>query len=85
MSSWRDAAKARISTIYVQVWAFITEGEIDKARSTVFDAYPFGQRHYTPYKVWCEEVRRAFPPLSKKRQSLKTPAVQTASGEPLPF
>lgn len=31
------------------------EKEIRKAVSA---AYPFGDRHYWPYKMWCDEVKR---------------------------
>lgn len=26
-------------------------------RRTLLDAYPYGQRKYWPYKVWCRQVR----------------------------
>jgi hypothetical protein len=24
----------------------------------LFDAYPFGERKYTPYKIWLDEIKR---------------------------
>ena len=28
--------------------------------------YPFGERDYHPYKIWCDEMRRTFPKPKKK-------------------
>jgi len=52
--SWRDEAKAVLRALDLRK-------DDPEARRKVFDAYPFGAREYTPYKVWCEEVRRAYP------------------------
>jgi len=32
----------------------------EEAKAKVFQAYPFGTRDYTPYKVWCEEKLRIY-------------------------
>jgi hypothetical protein len=54
MKSWREIAAPIISKVLRE-----TEGQpkpiVDKA---LFDAYPFGQRAYHPYKIWLDEIKR---------------------------
>lgn len=56
MKSWRDIARPIIEKILevadAQDW---DEGRIRRA---LFDAYPFGMRKYTPYRIWLDEIRR---------------------------
>ena len=37
------------------------------AKRKVFDAYPFGERAYYPYKAWNLEVHRVYPWLRPKK------------------
>jgi len=63
--SWRQRAAQVLAGLRLK------EGDPD-AKRKVFDAYPFGPREYTPYKVWLEMVRRYYPwlrrPGAKGRQ-----------------
>lgn len=52
--SWRDIARPIIARVLLET-KDKTEQEIKKA---LFDAYPFGERRYHPYKVWLDEIRR---------------------------
>lgn len=52
--SWRDSARPIVAQV-LRDTAGKTEAEIKKA---LFDAYPFGMRKYTPYKIWLDEIRR---------------------------
>lgn len=54
MSSWRDRAAPIIRGVILEV------GREDekKLRKALFDAYPFGERKYTPYKIWLDEIKR---------------------------
>ena len=54
MSSWRDCAAPIIRNV------ILTIGREDekKLRKALFDAYPFGERKYTPYKIWLDEIKR---------------------------
>ncbi len=49
--TWRDRADITLSTLFIVGHSAPTQQE-------VFDAYPFGERAYTPYKVWLEQVKR---------------------------
>jgi len=52
--SWRDRARL----VIVQVLR-ANEGQPDDViKKALFDAYPFGERRYTPYKTWLNEIRR---------------------------
>lgn len=54
MRSWRDVARPIIDRILRE-----TKGEDEKTiKQALFDAYPFGERRFHPYKVWLDEIRR---------------------------
>ena len=47
-------------------------GDVLELRSVLRHHYPFGERKYWPYKVWCEEVRRALAlPVRRKSRHHK--------------
>jgi hypothetical protein len=54
MSLWRDNASQIIRSVILEV------GRKDekKLRKALSDAYPFGERKYTPYKIWLDEIKR---------------------------
>jgi hypothetical protein len=53
--SWRDTARPIIAKVLQDCRdTGATEKQI---RAALFAAYPFGERRYFPYKVWCDEVR----------------------------
>lgn len=51
--SWRECAAPIIAKV-LQNTAGLSEEVIKKA---LFDAYPFGERKYHPYKIWLDEIR----------------------------
>jgi len=52
--SWRDYARPIIARVIAD-----TGRDDEKAlRKALRDAYPFGERRYHPYKIWCSEVKR---------------------------
>jgi hypothetical protein len=51
--SWRQRA------VEVLLALKIEKGDPDVKRK-LFDAYPFGMRKCTPYKVWLEECHRIY-------------------------
>ncbi len=54
--TWRELARESLQTAYNKAQSEGLEGKaLEKA---IFDSYPFGERAYTPYKVWCEERRK---------------------------
>lgn len=61
-SNWRNAARPIIARVLEE-----TRGEPEKIiKARLLEAYPFGQRQYHPYKIWCDEIARQRgkkPPL----------------------
>lgn len=61
MSHWRKQAALVIERV-VQKNKGATEKEL---RAAISAAYPFGERAYHPYKIWCNQVKvtlwRMFP------------------------
>lgn len=52
--TWRDKARPIIAEVLLE-----HAGEDEKEiRSALRDAYPWFERKYWPYKVWCDEIRR---------------------------
>lgn len=49
--SWRDSANEVLAQLFVV-------GRAPPTKQQLFDAYPFGERNYTPYKVWLEQIKR---------------------------
>lgn len=51
----------------------LPHGDVLELRRKLRKAYPFGQKQWYPYRVWCEEVRHALgyplkPPSRSRRQ-----------------
>lgn len=65
--SWRSQASIALATVLASASEALERGDIKEARRIIREAYPFGQRRFTPYKVWCEEVRRRLPGLYPQR------------------
>lgn len=61
--SWRDIARERILTVLLEQEAqAVCLGEsldVKTVLKAISKAYPFNQRKYHPYKVWCSEVKLA--------------------------
>jgi len=52
--TWRDAAAPIIAAVLQE-----TSGQPEKLiRKCLYEAYPFGERNYHPYKIWLDEIRR---------------------------
>jgi hypothetical protein len=53
VSTWRDIAAPIVADVIKE-----TAGKPEReVRAALREAYPFGERKYWPYKVWCDEVR----------------------------
>lgn len=52
-SHWRDIARPIIQSV-LKAWNGQDEKELRKA---LFEAYPFYERRYYPYKIWLSEIR----------------------------
>lgn len=70
--TWRESARPIIAQVLKE-----TKGQPDKEiRKALRDAYPFGERKYWPYKVWCDEVKLQLG-LKKHKQFIQ-PENQTS-------
>ena len=65
-TTWRERAQRAIA----EVRRAHPEAAGPELKRFLRDAYPFGQRAYHPYRIWCEEVRRALGlPVAKTSRS----------------
>jgi hypothetical protein len=63
--TWRDIAAPIIYNIIQEVGT--SDEKLLKKR--LYEAYPFGERAYHPYKIWCDEIQRQ---TGKKKRRKKT-------------
>ena len=61
--TWRDSAKAYIAEIMANN---PTVKDPKELRKLFRDNYPFGERKYHPYKIWCDQVKVTLG-LKKKK------------------
>ena len=54
--SWRSHSKEVICKVMYEH----RNAPLDVLKRALHDAYPFGQREYHPYKIWCSEQRKAL-------------------------
>lgn len=52
-SHWRNTAQPIIARVIAE-----HKDKPAELRKALRDAYPFGQRKYHPYTIWCDEVAR---------------------------
>jgi hypothetical protein len=67
---WRARSNEVILKVLAETWGQ-PEREIKKA---LLDAYPFGERKYYPYKIWCEQIkqcRKEYPAYRAQMQMFK--------------
>lgn len=51
--TWRDIARPIIAETLAA-----TDGMDERTiKNALYDAYPFGERQYHPYKVWLDEIK----------------------------
>ncbi len=54
MGYWRDIAKPIIREVLLK-----TKGKNEnEIKTALYEAYPFGERKYHPYKVWLDEIKK---------------------------
>ena len=63
--SWRNTARPIIEKVLQE---YPIEGKEQK--QALYDAYPFGQRAYHPYKVWQDEIQKQK--LSRTCKAMET-------------
>jgi len=54
MKTWRDLARP----IIAEVVRSLKGCDPKFVKKAVMATYPWGERRYWPYKVWCDEARR---------------------------
>lgn len=72
--TWREHAAPIIARVLKE-----TAGKPEKdIRRALREAYPYGERQYHPYKIWCDEIRRQRglkPPPPSKRVPANQPSL----------
>ncbi len=54
MAAWRE----HCSPIIAEVIQEVGTDDMKALRKALKEAYPYFERKYWPYKVWCSEIRR---------------------------
>lgn len=62
MSGWRDRARTVIREVIAENAGLRADPRAMLAK--IDEAYPFGPRRYTPYKIWLEERAKATDALA---------------------
>lgn len=76
--TWRDKARPIIAAI-IEQYGTANEAAL---RAALLEAYPFGERKYHPYKIWCDEIRVQLgtkalkPPKARKAFEMAKKAMQ---------
>lgn len=68
--TWRDEVKPIIAMAILENTG---KSEIE-IRRILRDLYPYGERKYHPYKIWCDEINVQLK-VKAKRKSLKDAAL----------
>lgn len=66
-STWRTHAAIIIEQTIRQQGT----DDMTALRRALREAYPFGERKYHPYKIWCDEIKRQ---LGQKRSKIRLTA-----------
>jgi len=53
VTTWRDLARPIIARVIAEVGT----SDMRALRRALRAAYPFGERKYHPYRIWCSEIR----------------------------
>lgn len=73
--TWREISARKIAEVIAA-----NKGADDATlKAALFDAYPFGERKYHPYKIWCDEIARQLGRKPKLGTRRKRPGVPGAN------
>ncbi len=64
--TWRE----RAAPIIKEVLETNSDKPLKEVRKLLRDAYPFGQREYHPYFIWCDEVNTQLGLKTKKTKKI---------------
>lgn len=71
-SYWRG----RANPIIVRVVKEHGNTDSKELRKALFEAYPFGERKYHPYKMWLDEVQKVLQEVGAVPKKVKIKAAQ---------
>ncbi|MFC1996974.1 hypothetical protein ACFLXI_05125 [Chloroflexota bacterium] len=66
MNYWRSIAAPIIRKVIEEN----ANKEPDQLKKALFEAYPFGERKYWPYKVWLDEIQVQLGTKKPKKQEI---------------
>jgi hypothetical protein len=75
--SWREDARPIIARVIAEVGT----ANRRRLRAALRDAYPWGQRHYHPYRIWCHEIRVQLGEVEPPGRRPRARAVESSSGQ----
>lgn len=71
-NSWRDRARPIIAAVLAE-----NQGADEKTiRKALREAYPWGERKYHPYKIWCSEVKNQLKGKKFRKKNNVAPKEQ---------
>jgi hypothetical protein len=75
--TWRDQARLIIARVIADV------GTADRRalRRALRAAYPWGQRQYHPYRIWCHEIRVQLGDVEPPGRRARVRAVEPSRGQ----
>lgn len=75
--TWRDQARPIIARVIAEV------GTTDRPalRRALRAAYPWGQRQYHPYRIWCHEIRVQLGEVEPQGRRPRVRAVEPSLGQ----
>ena len=79
--NWRDEARAVIERAYGYGRMRGLEGTA--LRKHINAAYPFGERKYHPYKIWCDELNKQLGSVRKGTRGEREKLDAWNKGEPI--
>jgi hypothetical protein len=77
--TWRDEARPIIAGVI----AAVGTGDRARLRASLREAYPWGERSYHPYRIWCHEIRVQLGEVEPpgRRPRVRVRAVEPSSGQ----
>lgn len=65
MKSWYEKSRSVIAAVHAEL---PKDATLEQRRKALREAYPFGQRQYHPYKMWCKAQREYLDLFGGKKR-----------------
>ena len=78
MKSWYEKARSVIGDVHKTL---PKDASLAERKAALFEAYPFGQRQYHPYKMWCKAQREYLALFGRNAKRSKPVVVVAEDGQ----